>query len=231
VHPMRAWIACMVTVALVVTVVRTPREVAAAGPLRLIVTPSQGHAGDAIFLSGSGFAPGRSAFIFLRCGSQRPTRADIVRANSLGRFAGFQFHLPRVTAGRCRFSAASSAVPDIRTRESLYTVVAPRRALARCAMQICLGIQAFLVRLKNGARGNIVISGWPGAVVHVTVARTEVGAKYRVLHLNWRGVGSMSTSIAPGLIKGLKARVFVHARLGRISGKGQARFHVMFGNR
>ncbi len=229
---MRAWIAGMVTVALVVTVVLTLREVTAAGALRLIVTPSQGHAGDAIFLSGSGFVPGRPAPILLRCGSQQTRRLRTVTANSHGRFAGMQVRLSRGTkAGRCGLSAASSKAPAIRTRESLYTVVSPRRPLTRCAAQICLGIQAFLVRLRNGARGNIVISGWPGATVRVTVARTEVGAKYRVFRLNWRGVGAMTTSIAPGLIKGLRARVFVHARLGRVAGTGHARFHVMFGNR
>ena len=87
------------------------------------------------------------------------------------------------------------------------------------------------MRLRNGAKGNIVISGWPGATVHVTIARTEQGAKYRVLRLNWRGVGGLKTSIAPGLIKGLKARVFVRAQLGRVTGHGVSRFHVMFGNR
>jgi len=229
---MRSLIACMVTVVLLVTAVITPHAAMGAVPLRLIVTPSQGHAGDAIFLSGSGFAPSRSVFVFVSCGSHQPSRIATFTANSQGRFAGVRMHLARgAKAGRCRLSAASSVAPAIRTRESLYTVVSPGRPLARCAAQMCLGIQAFLVRLRNGARGTIVISGWPGAIVHVTVARTEVGAKYRILRLNWRGVGSMTTPIAPGLIKGLKARVFVHARLGQVVGKGQSRFHVMFGNR
>jgi hypothetical protein len=92
-------------------------------------------------------------------------------------------------------------------------------------------VQAFLVRLKNGARGNIVISGWPGATADVTVARTPTGAKHREFRLNWRGVGSMSTPVAPGLLKGLKARVFVRAHLGRVSGQSVTAFHVMFGNR
>ena len=42
----------------------TPRGVQAAAPARLIVTPTQGHAGDAVFLSGSGFAA-------------RPSRLDL----------------------------------------------------------------------------------------------------------------------------------------------------------
>ncbi len=133
--------------------------------------------------------------------------------------------------GRCVFSAASQAGSGTRTRESSYTLVSLKRPLPRCAVRICLHIQAFLVRLKNGATGNIVISGWPGATVHVTIAKTEQGAKYRILRLNWRGVGGLRTSIAPGLIKGLQARVFVRARLGRVTGQGVSRFHVMLGNR
>jgi hypothetical protein len=96
---------------------------------------------------------------------------------------------------------------------------------------MCLRVQAFLVRLESGARGTIVISGWPGATADVTVARTQTGAKYRELRLNWQGVGSVSTPVAPGLLKGLKARVFVIAHLGRVWGRKVTPFHVMFGNR
>jgi len=229
---MRARIACIATVALAGTVALTPLEATAVAPAKVIVTPAQGHAGDPVFLSGSGFVPSGPVSIFLRCGSQLPARIGVARTNRLGRFAAVQLRLSRhARIGKCGFSAAAPAAPSVHTRESLFTVEPTRHPLARCAVQMCLTIQAFLVRLRSGAKGSIVISGWPGAVAHVTVARTEYGAKFRVLRLNWRGVGTMSTSIAPGLIKGLQARVFVRARLGHVTGKGQARFHVMFGNR
>jgi hypothetical protein len=228
---MRIQIAWIVIIALVATVV-IPRGAAAATPLRLIVTPTQGHAGDPVYLSGSGFVPGLPISIFLKCGSQPRTHVSTARANRLGRFAASQIRLSRGTSsGRCGFSAASQARPTMRTRESAYALVPLQRPLARCAIHMCLHIQAFLVRLRSGAKGNVVISGWPGATVHVTIARTEHGAKYRVLRLNWRGVGGLRTSIAPGLIKGLQARVFVSAQLGRVRGQGVSRFHVMFGNR
>jgi hypothetical protein len=229
---MRTRIAWRLLVALVVAVVVIPRGAAAATPMRLIVTPAEGHAGDPVYLSGSGFGAGLPVSIFLKCGSQPKTHVSTARANKLGRFAASQIRLSRGTpAGRCEFSAASQARPAMRTRESAYALVPLQRALARCAVQMCLHIQAFLVRLRNGAKGNVVISGWPGATVHVTIARTEHGAKYRVLRLNWRGVGGLRTSIAPGLIKGLQARVFVSAQLGRVTGQAVSRFHVMFGNR
>jgi hypothetical protein len=216
---------------LLATMVGLPCTVTAAAPARLIVMPAQGHAGDPIFLSGSGFAARRPVSIFLRCGSGAPAPVGAARANGIGRFAGVRLRLTAPRVGRCSFSAASPAVPAARTRPSRYTFVPAGRQLARCSLHMCLRVQAFLVRLRNGARGNIVISGWPGATADVTVARTQTGAKFRELRLNWRGVGSMSTRVAPGLLKGLKARVFVRAHLGRISGQSVTPFHVMFGNR
>jgi hypothetical protein len=216
---------------LLTTLVIAPRAAEAAS-MQLIVTPSQGHAGDPIFLSGSGFVPKHAVSIYLRCVSRSPERMTVTRANGLGRFAAVRIRLPLTQrAGRCRFSAASLATPSMRIKAHAYQVVPLGHRLAKCSAHMCLRVQAFLVRLANGARGNIVISGWPGATANVTIARTATGAKYRELRLNWRGVGSVSTPVAPGLLKGLKARVFVRAHLGKVWGQTVTPFHVMFGNR
>lgn len=217
---------------LLASVAAMPRTVAAAAPTRLIVTPAQGHPGDQIFLAGSGYAPGRPVSIFLRCGSQSPARVTAALANKRGQIVGVRLALPLPKrTGRCGFTAASQAARSRHSKTSPYTFVPAGRPLAKCSAHMCLRVQAFLVRLKNGARGNIVISGWPGAIADVTIARTPTGAKYRELRLNWRGVGSVTTRVAPGLLKGLKARVFVRAHLGRVSGQSVTPFHVMFGNR
>jgi hypothetical protein len=217
---------------LLISLAAMPLRVVAAAPPRLIVTPTQGHAGDQIFLSGSGFTAGQPVSIRLRCGRQLPSTVAMTMAGRLGRFAGAHIRLAAPgRVGKCVFSAAPTAAPHVRTKAVPYTFVAPGRPLSRCALLMCLRVQAFLVRLKNDAKGNIVISGWPGAIADVTVARTPTGAKHRELRLNWRGVGSVSTVVAPGLLKGLKARVFVRAHLGRISGQSVTAFHVMFGNR
>jgi hypothetical protein len=229
---MYARTAFLLAAALLTALAVMPRTAQAAAPMRLIVTPAQGHAGDPIFLSGSGFAARQPVSIFLRCGSQSPAWVTATTANGLGRFAGVRIRLslPK-RVGRCTFSAASRTAPSTRTKARPYTFVPAGRPLAECTVHMCLRVQAFLVRLKNGARGNIVISGWPGAIADVTIARTQTGTKYRELRLNWRGVGSVTTPVAPGLLKGLKARVFVRAHLGRVRGQSVTSFHVMFGNR
>lgn len=227
---MRTRTAFMVAAVLLLTV-STPSRAAAASAPHLMVAPAQGHAGDPIFLSGSGFAPHLPVSIWLQCGTTERV-VTTIRANALGRFVGFRLRLPNHNrSGTCAFWGASQPTPSVRSRPIPYAFVPHGHSLTRCAIQMCLHVQAFLVRLKSGARGSVVVSGWPGAVVHVTIARTEHGAKSRVIYLNWRGVGSLSTPIAPGLLKGLQARVFVYAQLGHISGRGEARFHVMFGNR
>ena len=209
-----------------------PHRVTASTLPQLIVAPAQGHPGDAIFLSGAGFGANRTVTVGIGCGSGARTSVASVHADRAGRFVGLRVSVhPASFAGRCSFSAATSASPAVHTRGSTYTVVPPGRPLAACSIRMCLRVQAFLVRLQNGARGNVIISGWPGATADITIARTQSGAKFHRLRLNWRGVGTLSTRIAPGLLKGLQARVFVSARLGTVSGRRTTPFHVMFGNR
>ncbi|HEX6510121.1 MAG TPA: hypothetical protein VF221_21030, partial [Chloroflexota bacterium] len=129
----------------------------------------------------------------------------------------------------CRFLASSMGTSPVWSHP--YSIRPAFQTLPRCALHMCLSVQAFLVRLKNGAKGNIVVSGWPGARADVTVARAERGAKFRHLWLDWRGVGVYKPWVAPGLLKGLRARVFVRARLGTVSGRDVTSFHVMFGGR
>ena len=215
-----------------VSLLPAPHRVTASTLPQLIVAPAQGHPGDAIFLSGAGFGTNRTVSVDVRCGADARMSVTSTRADRAGHFVGIRVALHRAAfAGRCSFSAASSASPATRSRGAAYRVVPPGSPLSACSVRMCLHVQAFLVRLQNGARGNIIVSGWPGATADITIARTETGAKYNRLRLNWRGVGTLSTRIAPGLLKGLQARVFVRARLGTISGRRITPFHVMFGNR
>lgn len=203
----------------------------AAGSVHLLTTPSQGHPGDLVDLSGMGFRPNRPVSIAARCGSRSMGFGKVV-ANGRGAFAGKLLRLTAAgshTSG-CTFTARSrSGGPVVRSQR--YRLVSATRPLPRCATRMCIKVQAFLVRLKNGAQGNIVLSGWPGASVDVTVARVERGAKYRHVTLNWKGAGAAKMFVAPGLLKGIRARVFVRARLGSLSARAVSPFHVLFGNR
>jgi hypothetical protein len=200
---------------------------AAAGVSRLIVTPGQAHPGGWVFLSGTGFPPGRRLTIATTCG-RALSRSRGPLPNRFGRFSAFALRLSFPAPGPCAVTA--SAAGDTATTHALSLIPAGR-ALARCAADICLSVQAFLIRLRRGASGRIVISGWPGAAADVTVARVERGATYRHVRLNWRGVASVKTWVAPGLLKGIQARIFVRARLGRVTGQTSAPFHVMLGGR
>jgi hypothetical protein len=79
--------------------------------------------------------------------------------------------------------------------------------------------------------GHIVVRGWPGASVNVTVQVPSEAAKRNLVRLDWDGMAALKLWVAPGLQRGLKARIQVRARLGHVSGGGTGRFYVLPGGR
>ncbi len=204
----------------------------AAPSTTILARPQQGRPGGPVFLSGSGFPSRRVLRVYMSCGSGPAAIKTQVVTNAWGRFVGVRVHAPTSAPKHvCFFFAGKSAGVSAGRHNARFTVIPAPRPLSHCALQICLTVQAFLVRLNSGARGNVVISGWPGAIANVTIARREGRAKHLTVRLNWKGLGTVKTTVAPGLLKGLQARVTVQLHLGRFAGGVSVPFHVMFGNR
>jgi hypothetical protein len=220
---------------LVLAIVGLPNALpVAAGSAQLIAAPHAGHPGELTYVSGGGFPAHARISLFMTCADSGIERAPAAVTDGHGAFSGVAVKampLPTKSAQPCSFVASSGGKSSMRARSNTYWLYPPGRSLPRCAAQMCLSVKAFLVRLRNGAQGNITISGWPGATADVTVARVEAGAKFRRVRLNWRGLAQVRMWVAPGLIKGVMAQVYVQARLGRSVGQAKAPFHVMPGGR
>ncbi len=225
-------LAPLIIVATLLAAWATPHVLARSAPGQLVIAPRQVHSGGTLFLSGSGFAPRSSLHVQMRCG-QAPMLNETGGpvTNAKGQFVAFTVSSPRVRATHSVSCMATVVGQHLLQAHASYQLAATSNALAACAVRMCLKVTAILVRLRNYAQGNIAVAGWPGATADVTVVEPNGTLKRRHLVLDWRGAGALRLRIAPGLRKGVKARVLVQARLGRITGVTAAPFGVLPGGR
>lgn len=227
-----ARLAPLIIVATLLTAWTTPHVLARSAHGQLVIAPLQVHPGGTLFLSGSGFAPRSSLHVQMRCGkAPMMHEAGGPVTNARGQFVAFTVSSPRMRTARSESCMATVLGQHLLQAHASYQLVGTNRALAACALRMCLKVTAILVRLRNYAQGNIAVSGWPGATADVTVIEPNGTLKRHHLVLDWRGAAALRLHIAPGLRKGVKAHVLVQARLGRITGVRTAPFGVLPGGR
>jgi hypothetical protein len=201
----------------------------------LILRPSAIHAGGSVFVSGRGFAANRRVAIQVACPSLsaqmslRLTVAQGPAVNAKGSFAGFRVKTPLAGKGRCTVYAGEGLAGVLAA--ATYRVVPAGEKLPRCSKTMCMHVKAFIIRLKNGTQGTVVVTGWPGARARIVVSGPKINTKVRSIRLNWRGVAQKRLRVALGVIKSIKAQVVVTARLGRVRGTARAKFAVIPGGR
>ncbi len=229
-------LAFITLIALAGIFVPTSRTAALAARAKVVVMPREGHAGDTLYLSGSGFPPNRALTATFQCRGiygYRPSDRGL-RTDVDGQFLAYSgLRLRGVKPGDCliRVSAGRASASSATAASATYTILPSTRPLSRCDTHICLQVKAILVRLSSGVQGNIAIEGWPGAWADVTVTSPHGGAQHRRVRLHWQGSATVQLLVAPGLNQGLKARVYVRARLGAVSGSGSQRFILIPGGR
>jgi len=151
--------------------------------------------------------------------------------NAGGQFVAFTVSSPRMQTTHSESCMTTVLGQHLLQAHASYQLAGTNHALAACSLRMCLKVTAILVRLRNYAQGNIAVAGWPGAAADITVVEPNGTLKRRHLVLDWRGAGALRLRIAPGLRKGVKARVVVQARLGGITGATTEPFGVLPGGR
>jgi len=207
------------------------RSVSSATRAIVIVMPHKGHIGDALYLSGAGFPPERELEVEYVCGSRFAGTDAGPRADSHGQFVAYsRLRIRKAKPGNCSIHVDAGSARGA-AASARYTVLAPTQRLSRCDLQMCLQIKAALVRVSAGVQANLTIQGWPGALTDLTI--TDPGSKAQRGHvrLNWEGNATARMLVSFGLHKGLKGRVYAHARLGSISGSTSAPFILIPGGR
>lgn len=208
------------------------------------VTPYQGHSGDLVDLSGSGFLPRVQMYVMMACPNAAdpfmyahrnfvgPLLGPITDAN--GEFAGFLFRAPKLAgipnAGCTVYEVdpqhnqpfgAPGAIPGV------YTIVRPGVKLARCQRTLCVTkVVAAPRRIRAGLKEHIMVKGWPGARVDTVFTYPSKQPEHHVAHLDWTGTYSLTETVPSALPNQMSVRVTVHASLGKMTDTRQGSFIV-----
>ena len=214
----------------------------AAGVVSVLrATPSQGHSGSLIDLSGYGLPPHTRLFIMMAC----PNWADpsVVRYQNLeilppsqgpktdadGQFSGFLMRAIRLhhfPSSGCEFYAAYDHVqygPDI---PATYTIVPSDRQLPRCSRSMCVKVRAAPRRVRTGLTEHISVRGWPGARVNINLGYPGNAHVARVTHLDWKGRATFNVPIHGNVSSQTSVRVTARAQLGPQQGTDSTNFTI-----
>lgn len=208
---------------------------------QLRVTPSEGHAGSLIDLSGSGFPPYTHMNILMACPSWQAENAvrfgNVVimqgpTTNSRGQFAGFLFraiHLHGIPQSTCQIQASVGDNPFSVDIPAVYLIRAggqPLR-LGRCQRNVCVQrLQAQPHQVRSGYDETVSLHTWPGAFVTTTYTYADHRQYVDYHHADWTGTATWTRRIVPPAATGA-VQVKALAALGTMFGTGTSRFTIV----
>ncbi|MGI8824483.1 MAG: hypothetical protein ACR2JC_02345 [Chloroflexota bacterium] len=224
-----------------------PHTTAAAGGTVtsvLIAHPSEGHIGDPIWLSGSGFPPKTVELFAMVCPrwdpGGPPPLGTVFKPGAVtdehGRFKGWELDaspISQVTHPMvCTLYASVGRQPFGPAVKPIYTFLPSDRPLDRCETQMChVSVIASPRRLRSGVQETIDIrNGWPGAIADISVVcRNGSGASARQ-GLDWEGKATAKISVHCKMTRVERvasARVRVHLSFAHVDGDASARFTIV----
>lgn len=203
---------------------------------QLRVTPSEGHAGDAIDLSGSGFPPYTHLNILMACPNWQAENAvrlgNVViiqgpATNDRGQFSGFVFRAIRLhglSQSTCQIQASVGDNAFGVDVPAVYLIAQRGQPLklGRCQRQLTVcGLQVEPQQVRPGydrrVTEKISLRTWPGALVSTTYTYPNKSQTIDYHHADWTGIAHWTKRISAPAAAGT-VQVRVSATLGSISG-------------
>ena len=226
---MRKLLSCWALASLLASACLGPYLARAQAPVPvLIAEPTEGHTGDTVFLSGSGFPPGAQPSIALACPdwSNNPHgNISLIAgpvADARGRFVAFAalraMTLVGVQSSPCHIYASYGINPL--GPYALYTIKAPEEQLDQCARVICVKADAVL----SGSKVKITVTGWPGARTVIKITYPSGKVQKLKMQLSWKGQGLLRATVEERVTSGSPAHYQVQASLNHISGIAKGHF-------
>lgn len=216
--------------------------------------PYEGHNGDTIYVSGTGFRPRTRLQFLITCPKwDDPTMAGLFNyglfigmSDAKGGFLAvplqrFVLHgPPALTGSPCviyvNYIGLPPSVTDTLPKgpdfvadiNAVYTIVPSDQRLGANARSIHTVVTPRPKKVKAGLVERIHIAkGWGGAVARVTVTYPHVRPVVRTVRLDWKGEADVRVGITgAGLQPGL-AKIQVRCRLGSARGMSFASFVVV----
>ncbi len=224
---MKRLVACIVACVMVLGVCAGSKTTSAEEPLILIAVPSEGHPGDTIYLSGSGFDPSAKLYITLACPDWYHNPYGNIevlygaRTDEHGRFLAYRalraMALIGVRSSLCQVYASDRSNPF--AVSAPYAIRAPDEPLSKCARQICVTATAHVA----GSHLNMTVHGWPGAKVQVKITYPDGRVQHATTRLDWLGNRLLRVPLAERVTHQALPRFFVKASMDRAQGSVQGR--------
>jgi hypothetical protein len=208
---------------------------------QLRVTPSEGHAGGLIDLSGSGFPARTHLNVLMACPSWQAENAvrlgNVVimsgpTSNARGQFSGFLFRAIRlhgIPFSACQIQASVGDNPFGVDIPAVYFIQQSGKGLNlnHCQQHLCVQrLQVQPHEVRSGYDETISLHTWPGATV--TTTYTYPGNRQTVdYHVaDWTGAARWTKRIVGQTATGA-VEVRASAALGPMSGVKTAKFTIV----
>ena len=225
---MKRLVACMVVGVLVSGVFAGSGPASAQTTPTLIAVPLEGHAGDIVYLSGSGFDPSQKLFITLACPDWYHSFQGNVevlyglRTDKHGRFLGYRalraMTLSGAPSSACQIYASNGGSPF--AASTAYALKAHDEALGECTIKMCVTATPQMI----GAHLRLSIRGWPGAKANVTITYPDGRVQHAKTSLDWMGTQLLNLPLMERVPRRAQPRFSVTAVMDRVRGTVQGKF-------
>jgi hypothetical protein len=206
----------------------------------LRAVPFEGHAGDPIDLSGSGYPPHKGLYAFMACPNPfSPTVEPYdnmkfftgIMTDNRGDFAGFvlkaiQVHhelLPyscRIYVGGATVNPYGDAIP------ATFTEL-PKSQHIPASARFSVQTTSLPRRVRSGLREHITLGGWPGSTANVVVTSGRSRLHQRRVILDWTGAGAWNLRVDAPQARSAVLHVRATARLGAMASSSTSQFQVV----
>lgn len=208
---------------------------------QLKVTPNEGHAGDLIDLSGSGFPPFTHLNIVMGCPSYLAQNAVQLKnvtilpgpiSNIHGEFSGFLIRAIRLHGmpfSPCQIQASVGDNPFGVDIPAVYFIQQSGKPLKLTQCQRHLCVQHLQVRphqVRSGYDEKISLRTWPGATVATTYTYPDNRQTIDYHRADWTGTARWTKRIVGQTATGA-VEVKATASLGPMSGAKTAKFTIV----
>lgn len=203
----------------------------------LVAAPFEGHSGDPVYITGSGFRPNQAETVIMACPdwahafrgqSQNFMEVPGPTTDSHGNFPTFRLpalSLQGTATSGCYIYAndgANQFGPDI---PAIYTILPANAPVDHCARYICVHLSVDRRTISPGKTEVIFVKTgkygvWPGAVADVAIRFPHSKIIHRHVRLNMHGEARIT--LRGGHLRPASASVKVSVRLGPFSGHASA---------
>jgi len=208
----------------------------------LKATPSHGHSGDILYISGGEFPPHTHLLLLMGCPNwfvgtiHKPVPNSLLygvgpTTDANGEFSGYRIRalkLQNLSFSACLIYTQLGANPFGPEIPASYFIEPRGQALGHCDTHVCAKVVPSPRHIRSGLVEHIAIEqGWPGATADISIAYPGGAAHHlKSQTLNWEGNADVTDRVPAPLGGAHRAQVKVSFHFARTAGNAFTTFMV-----